>query len=42
MNLTVKQVAARLGISRAQVYALCASGKLPHRRFGNSSRGARE
>jgi excisionase family DNA binding protein len=39
MHLTVRQVAERLGISRAQVYALCASGKLPHHRFGKG-RGA--
>ena len=32
--LTVKQVAERLGLSTSQVYALCASGKLPHHRFG--------
>ena len=40
MNLTVKQVAERLGVSASQVYALCASGKLPNRRFGNGGRGA--
>jgi excisionase family DNA binding protein len=33
--MTVKQVAERLGVSRAQVYALCSCGKLPHHRFGN-------
>jgi excisionase family DNA binding protein len=38
--LTVRQAAERLGISRAQVYALCASGKLPHHRFGSGGRGA--
>jgi excisionase family DNA binding protein len=38
MPLTVKQVAERLGISRTQVYALCADGRLPHHRFGK--RGA--
>jgi excisionase family DNA binding protein len=32
--LTVKQAAARLGVSTSQVYALCAKGKLPHHRFG--------
>ncbi len=32
--LTVKQVAERLGVSPSQVYALCASGKLLHHRFG--------
>lgn len=32
--LTVKQVAGRLGVSASQVYVLCASGKLPHHRFG--------
>jgi excisionase family DNA binding protein len=39
MYLTVKFVAERLGISRAQVYALIANGKLPCHRFGNG-RGA--
>jgi excisionase family DNA binding protein len=38
-TLTVRQVADRLGISRALCYALCSSGKLPHHRFGNG-RGA--
>lgn len=37
--LTVKQVAERLGVSKAQGYALCSSGKLPHHRMGNG-RGA--
>ena len=32
--LTVKHVAERLGVSASQVYALCASGKLLHHRFG--------
>jgi excisionase family DNA binding protein len=32
--LTVKQVAERLGVSASQIYALCASGKLLHHRFG--------
>jgi excisionase family DNA binding protein len=31
--LTVKEVAARLRVSRATVYAFCAAGKLPHVRF---------
>lgn len=35
MYLTVKFVAERLGISRAQVYSLISSGKLPCHRFGN-------
>ena len=38
--LTVKQVAARLALSPSQVYALCASGKLPHHRFSGQGRGA--
>jgi excisionase family DNA binding protein len=33
--LTVREVADRLRLSVSQVYALCASGKLPHLRFGN-------
>ena len=32
--MTVKQVAERLGISLAQVYALCSVGRLPCHRFG--------
>jgi excisionase family DNA binding protein len=38
--LTVKQVAARLALSPSQVYALCASGRLAHHRFGGQGRGA--
>jgi excisionase family DNA binding protein len=37
--LTVKNVAARLGLSNSQIYALIASGKLSCHRFGNG-RGA--
>jgi excisionase family DNA binding protein len=37
--LTVREVAERLGVSRAQVYALVTSGKLLSHRFGNG-RGA--
>ena len=39
MYLTVKHLVERLGISRAQIYALIASGKLPCHRFG-TGRGA--
>jgi excisionase family DNA binding protein len=39
LHLTAKQVAERLSLSRAQVHALIASGKLPCHRFGNG-RGA--
>jgi excisionase family DNA binding protein len=40
--LTVRQVAERLGLSRAQVYAMCSSGKLPHHRFGGAIRVSEE
>jgi excisionase family DNA binding protein len=33
--LTVKQIAERLSLSASQVYALCATGRLPHHRMGN-------
>lgn len=32
--MTVQQVAERLNLSRAQVYALCACGRLAHHRLG--------
>lgn len=32
--LTVKEVAERLGISRALLYALLAAGKIRHERYG--------
>jgi excisionase family DNA binding protein len=32
--LTVKEVAARLGVSTKLVYALCAGGKIVHERHG--------
>lgn len=32
--LTVKQAAARLGVSAKLVYALCARGKIVHERHG--------
>ena len=32
--LSVKEVAQRLGVSPALVYALCASGKIAHERHG--------
>jgi excisionase family DNA binding protein len=38
--LTVRAVAARLGVSRATVYALCGSGALPHFRVSNAVRVA--
>ena len=33
--LTVREVAARLGVSRATVYKLCTEGTLPHLRLSN-------
>jgi excisionase family DNA binding protein len=42
MYLTVKKVAERLGLSKAQVYALCATGRLPHHRFGGAIRLSEE
>jgi excisionase family DNA binding protein len=36
--LTVREVATRLRVSPATVYALCAAGKLPHARISNSLR----
>ncbi len=33
-NLTVKEYATLFGVSAATVYAMCASGKLPHVRLG--------
>jgi excisionase family DNA binding protein len=36
--LTVRAVAARLGVSAASVYGLCGSGVLPHVRIGNAIR----
>ncbi len=36
--LTVRQVARRLGVSRATVYRLCARGELPHVRVLNALR----
>jgi len=36
--LSVRDVAARLRVSTATVYALCASGSLPHARVGNAIR----
>jgi excisionase family DNA binding protein len=38
--LTVRDVAARLGVSRATVYKLCEEGALPHIRISNSIRVA--
>lgn len=35
--LTVEEVAERLKISTATVYALCASGRLPHSRISTHS-----
>jgi excisionase family DNA binding protein len=32
--LSVREVAAHLGISRATVYRLCDDGRLPHARIG--------
>lgn len=34
MNLAVKNVAERLGVSSQTVYVLCRVGKLRHTRFG--------
>jgi excisionase family DNA binding protein len=34
--LTVREAAARLRVSPATIYALCARGKLPHARVSNS------
>jgi excisionase family DNA binding protein len=36
--LTVREVAARLRVSAATVYSLCAQGKLPHARVSNAIR----
>jgi excisionase family DNA binding protein len=36
--LTVREVATRLRVSPATVYALCAAGSLPHTRISNSLR----
>jgi excisionase family DNA binding protein len=36
--LTVKQAAARLGVSPSLVYALCAAGVLAHARHGRPGR----
>jgi excisionase family DNA binding protein len=36
--LTGKEVAGRLGLSTATVYALCSSGTLPHLRIANALR----
>jgi excisionase family DNA binding protein len=36
--LTVREAAARLRVSPATVYALCAQGKLPHARVSNALR----
>jgi excisionase family DNA binding protein len=38
--LTVREVAARLAVSTATVYALCERGELPHARVANSIRVA--
>jgi excisionase family DNA binding protein len=35
--LTVKEVAEKLKVSAATVYALCASGRLPHLRISTHS-----
>jgi excisionase family DNA binding protein len=34
----VTEVAARLGVSEATVYRLCAAGELPHARVANAIR----
>ena len=39
--LSVKQVAARLGVSPSLVYAWCAAGALPHFRMGRAGRRGR-
>ncbi|WP_225409264.1 helix-turn-helix domain-containing protein [Stigmatella hybrida] len=36
--LTVREVAARLGVCRATVYRLCSQGALPHIRLSNAVR----
>ena len=36
--LTVRQVAARLGVSTSTVYKLCREGRLPHVRVSNAIR----
>jgi excisionase family DNA binding protein len=36
--LSVRQVAGKLGVCTATVYALCAGGKLPHVRLLNAIR----
>jgi excisionase family DNA binding protein len=36
--LTVREVAAKVRVSAATIYALCAQGKLPHMRVSNSLR----
>lgn len=33
-SLTMKEAAARLGVSTKLVYALCGKGKIPHERHG--------
>jgi excisionase family DNA binding protein len=38
--LTVREVAERLGVSKATVYALCEQGTLPHLRVSNAIRVA--
>jgi excisionase family DNA binding protein len=38
--LSVRQVAARLGVSTATVYKLCEGGELPHTRISNAIRVA--
>ncbi len=39
--LTIKQAAARAGVSSSLVYAWCAAGILPHYRFGRKGRRGR-
>ena len=36
--LTIREVAERLGLSKATIYALCERGELPHTRISNSIR----
>jgi excisionase family DNA binding protein len=38
--LSVREVAARLGVSTSTIYALCQKGRLPHVRVSNAIRVA--
>ena len=40
--LSVRQVAARFGVSTSTIYALCQKGRLPHVRVSNAIRVAPE